>query len=59
MVATTQPASARIGVEVLAAGGTAADAAVAVAAVPVVAGPRSNSVFDRWHDGRAVAVSDG
>jgi gamma-glutamyltranspeptidase/glutathione hydrolase len=41
MVATTQPVAARIGVEVLAAGGTAADAAVAVAAALAVAEPRS------------------
>ena len=44
MVATTQPVAARIGVEVLAAGGTAADAAVAVAAALAVAEPRSNGI---------------
>ena len=44
MVATTQPVAARIGVDVLAAGGTAADAAVAVAAALAVAEPRSNGI---------------
>jgi gamma-glutamyltranspeptidase/glutathione hydrolase len=44
MVATTQLVAARIGVEVLAAGGTAADAAVAVAAALAVAEPRSNGI---------------
>jgi gamma-glutamyltranspeptidase/glutathione hydrolase len=44
MVATTQPVAARIGVDVLAEGGTAADAAVAVAAALAVAEPRSNGI---------------
>ncbi len=44
IVATTQPVAARIGVDVLAAGGTAADAAVAVAAALAVAEPRSNGI---------------
>jgi gamma-glutamyltranspeptidase/glutathione hydrolase len=44
MVVTTQPVAARIGVDVLASGGSAADAAVAVAAALAVAEPRSNGI---------------